>query len=207
MLTQKQLYLLGLFQKNIYREHSYKEIKAYSKEKSNSVIQRATRQFKKENLVFEKQVGTSKLYSLNQANDKVFVYLELLSQEKLSPLLKKSIEIIRQELSSFTFYSLVVFGSYAEGKANEMSDLDLAVFVPDPVQKKELEISLHSANNKSLIKIDYHIITETELMEMLTVKYENVGKEIWRKNLPIYNSLLFYRIINKLISNGFNPLS
>ncbi|MFH1399475.1 MAG: nucleotidyltransferase domain-containing protein [Candidatus Woesearchaeota archaeon] len=206
MITKKQLQLLGVFQKNIFKEYSFKEIKAYSKEKSNSVIQRATRQFKTENLVKERKVGTSKLYSLDLSNTKVFLYLELLCQDRLPSIAQKSLRIVSKELSNIIFYSLVVFGSYTEGKASDRSDFDLAIFIPDKSHKKNIDVALHSASNKSLLKLDYHIITAPEMLEMLKADYENVGKEIARKNLPVHNSQLFYNLIMRGAANGFNPV-
>ena len=45
MLTTKQLKIFEIFIGNTFREYSYKEIKQYSKENSNSVIQNAIKNF------------------------------------------------------------------------------------------------------------------------------------------------------------------
>nr|MDA3855394.1 hypothetical protein [Candidatus Woesearchaeota archaeon] len=57
---------------------------------------------------------------------------------------------------------------------------------------------------KSLIDLDIHIIEEEEFNKMLKVDYENLGKEIARKNKPIINSYIFYNILKKGVQNGFN---
>ena len=56
---------------------------------------------------------------------------------------------------------------------------------------------------KSLIKLDGHVITKDEFLEMLRVDYENLGKEIVRKHLVIHNPVIFYSLIKEGIKNGF----
>jgi len=206
MLTTKQLKIFGLFGKNTFKEHTFKELKASSKEKSHSVLQNAISRFLKEELIAERKVGTSKLYKINHNNDKVHDYLRLNNQDQLSKAVKTSIRYVKESLDKEeSFYALVIFGSYADQTFTKKSDLDLAVFISD--KKNKIEIALHSASNKTIIDIDYHIITELEFQEMLKADYENLGKQIARKNLPIYNPSIFYKLIIKGIENGYNPLS
>ena len=208
MLTEKQLKIFGLLGKNTFKDHTFKELKASSKEKSHSVLQNAIKRFLKEELITERKIGTSKLYTINHDNEKVHNYLGLHNQDTLSKPVQTSIKHVREALDKEeAFYSLVIFGSYAEESFTKKSDLDLAVFIPDETQKKKIEIALNSASNKTLVDIDYHVITVGELQEMLKADYENLGKQIARKNLPIYNLSIFYRLIIRGIQNGFNPLS
>ena len=56
---------------------------------------------------------------------------------------------------------------------------------------------------KSLLKIDGHVITKDEFLEMLNVDYENLGKEIARKHLIVHNPAIFYSMLNDGIKHGF----
>lgn len=204
MLTKKQLSILGTFIGNVFKEYSYKELKKLSNEKSNNAFQLAIKEFKNENLIKEKKVGTSRLYTLNTENELVYNYLSLIVQSKLIKQAYDEIKLLEKELEKYIlFYCLVVFGSYVNNIYKKDSDLDIAIIVQDKSKEKDIKIALNSINNKTLIKIDAHIITIGEFLEMLKVDYENLGKQIAIKNLPIHNINIFYKIIKKGIENGF----
>lgn len=204
MLTAKQLRILNLFSKNLFKEYSFKELKKSSKEKSNSVLQNAIKQFLKEGLIIERKIGTSKLYSINHQNDKFYTYLDIIIKENLPKMIKKSIEIIKQEVNSHTyFYSIVIFGSYAMNEQKEASDLDVAVFIEKETQKKTVQAALNSAGDKILLKLDGHAITKDEFLEMLKVDYANLGKEIAKNQLVVHNPCIFYALLKEGVKNGF----
>jgi predicted nucleotidyltransferase len=196
MLTTKQLRIFGFFGKNTFKEYTFKEIKCISKEKSNSLIQNAIKKFIEEELVIERKIGNSKLYKINHNNNKVYYYLGLHAYDKIPKAVKNSIKYVKEAIDrEKIFYSLVIFGSYADKVYTGKSDLDIAVFIENEKTRKIVEIALNSASNKTALKIDYHIITETEMQEMLKADYENLGKQIASKNLPVYNPSIFYNMI------------
>ena len=208
MLTPKRIKILGIFLKNTFKEYTFKELKTYSKEKSNSVLQKAIKTFLEENLIIERKIGTSKLYTLNHKNEEIYSYLEIFGNETINKLLKDSISILKQEIDRYTqFYSIVLFGSYADSTNKKDSDVDVAVIIPDKTQQKNAEIAIRSAELKSLTKMDIHTIISDEFIEMLRVNYENLGKEIARKNLPLYNSAIFFKILQRGVQNGFKIIS
>lgn len=203
MLTPKQIKIFEAYLKKPYKELTYKEIKDYSKEKSNSIIQKALIKFLAEDLVKKREVGNIILYAVNLDNNLVFSYFDILLKEKISNLVKSSLKIIREELSSIEFISIVIFGSYAEGKQKDKSDLDLAIFVNSTEDKKNCELSMKSAELKSILQIDAHIITKNEMLQMLKDRHENLGKQIAYKHLTIQNPMIFYSILQEGINNGF----
>ncbi|MEK6942763.1 MAG: nucleotidyltransferase domain-containing protein [Nanoarchaeota archaeon] len=203
MLTPKQIKIFEAFLKKPYQERTYKEIKDYSREKSNSIIQKALAKFLSEDLVKKKHVGNIILYSVNLVNSTVFAYFDVLVKEKISNLVRASIKIIREELLNIEFVSIVVFGSYAEGKQKEKSDLDIAIFVNSVEDKKKCESAMKSAELKSILPLDIHIITKLDMLQMLKDKHENLGKQIAYKHLAIQNPMIFYSIIQEGIDNGF----
>lgn len=203
MLTPKQIKIFEAFLRKPYQELTYREIKDYSKEKSNSIIQKAVVKFLAEDLVKKREVGNIILYAINLDNNTVFSYFDIIIKEKRSNLVKSSLKIIREELSNIEFVSIVIFGSYAEGKQKEKSDLDIALFVNSVEDKKNCELSMKSAELKSILKIDAHIITKDEMLLMLKDKHENLGKQIAYKHLAIHNPMIFYSILQEGINNGF----
>ena len=98
MLTKKQLSIFGTFIGNIFKEYSYKEIKKLSNEKSNNAFQLAIKEFKKENLIKEKKVGTSRLYTLNIENEFVYHYLSIVSQSKLPKQAYEEVKLLKRDI-------------------------------------------------------------------------------------------------------------
>ena len=203
MLTPKQIKIFEAFLRKPYQEFTYKEIKDCLKEKSNSIIQKAVVTFLAEELVKKREAGNIILYTVNLENSAVFSYFDILIKEKMSNLVKNSLRIIKEELSNIEFRSLVIFGSYAEGKQKEKSDLDIAIFVNSVEDKKNCELSMKSAELKSILQLDVHVITKDEMLQMLKDKHENLGKQIAYKHLAIQNPMIFYSILAEGMNNGF----
>ena len=203
MLTPKQIKIFEAFLRRPYKELTYKEIKDYSKENSNSIIQKAIIKFLTEDLVRKREVGNIILYTLNLGNSTVFSYFDILTKEKISNLVKNSLQIIRGEIFNIEFVSVVIFGSYAEEKQKEKSDLDIAIFVNSVEDKKNCELSMKSAELKSILPLDAHVITKDEMLQMLKDKHENLGKQIAYKHFAIQNPMIFYSILAEGMNNGF----
>ena len=203
MLTPKQIKIFEAFLRKPYKELTYKEVKDYSKEKSNSIIQKAMVKFLAEELIKKRDVGNIILYMVNLKNNVVFSYFDILITEKWSNLVKNSLRIVKEELSNIEFISLVIFGSYVEGKQKEKSDLDIAIFVNSVDDKKNCELSMKSAELKSILQLDVHVITKEEMLQMLKDKHENLGKQIAYKHLTIQNPIIFYSMLAEGINNGF----
>ncbi|HLD37157.1 MAG TPA: nucleotidyltransferase domain-containing protein [Candidatus Nanoarchaeia archaeon] len=204
MLTKKQLKIFSIFQKNKFKELTWKQVKELSKEKSSSVIQDAIKAFLTEDLITERKIGTSKLYAVNHKNNKVYTYFETYNRENLPKQVLKSIKELEDSLDKHTFfYSIVIFGSYVSGEQKKDSDLDIAVFIEQEDKRKMVEAVFKSMELKSLIKVDGHVITKDEFLEMLKADYENLGKEIARKHLIIHNPSIFYSLIKEGIKHGF----
>ena len=167
------------------------------------MIQKSVVKFLAEELVKKREIGNLILYSLNFDNNTVFSYFDILIKEYIPILVKNSLRIIRKELSNIEFISIVIFGSYAEGKQKEKSDLDIAIFVNSIEDKRNCELSMKSAELKSILHLDVHVITKNEMIQMLKDKHENLGKQIAYKHLVIQNQQIFYSILEEGINNGF----
>ena len=140
MLTKKQLKILNIFQRNEFKELTWKQIKEISKEKSSSIIQNAIKSFLAEDLITERKIGTSKLYAVNHKNNKVYNYFEVYNKENLPKQVLKSIKELEDSLDKHTFfYSIIIFGSYSVGEQKKDSDLDIAVFIDQEDKRKIIE--------------------------------------------------------------------
>ncbi|MBS3072050.1 nucleotidyltransferase domain-containing protein [Candidatus Pacearchaeota archaeon] len=204
MLTESQLRIFEPLTKNMLKEYSIKEIKEYCGEKSNNALSLALKKFKDEDLVKERRVGRSLLYTLNIDNDLVFNYITLINTKKLPKSVLRAIERIKEDVEKHTsFFSIVIFGSYAIGKQTKDSDLDVAVFIEEENKRKMIETAIKSSELKTPLEIHSNVISKEEFLEMLKIDNENLGKQIARKHLSIYNSHIFYSLLKRGIKNGF----
>lgn len=204
MLTRKQLSIFKVFVKQPFAAYTLKQIKLLSKENSNNALNIAMKQFKKESLLNEQRVGKSSLYTLNFDNELVYYYIALVNHSQLSRSMHKTLKMIKENIETYTeFYSIVVFGSYAVQEQRKDSDFDVAVFVEIEDLRKDVTKALGSAALKSILNIDGHVITKGEFLEMLRVDEENLGKQIARKHLAVYNHQIFYALLHKGIEHGF----
>ncbi len=200
MLTENQLKIFAGFKENLFKKYTITELKNKTKVNSNNAFSIAIKKFKEEKLIFEEKIGRNNIYSLNLDNQLIYKYIEIIN---LSNLNKENLRQIKRlvanlHMYNINFYSIIIFGSYAKGEEKKDSDLDIGVIVNK--KSKEYDIIIKDLELKSLITLDIHFILDTELIEMLNVNYENLGKEIARKNMPLINSSIFYNLIGKEVT-------
>jgi len=204
MITEKQLKIFEAFAKEPFAEYTRKQIKKDLKEKSNNALALAINMLKKEEALIEKKIGKSGLLTLNLNNDLTFYYLALCNNARMPHIAKQAVKALKEEINEDTqFYSIVLFGSYAAGEQKQTSDLDIAVFIESEEKRKKIEASVNSAKLKILAETDIHVIPKAEMIEMLAEKHENLGKQIARKHLAVYNHQIFYEIIKEGMKHGF----
>ena len=200
MITKQQLRILSVYGNNLFGELTFRQVKEQSMQKSNNVVQIALREFLRNGLVRPRQVGDVNTYSLN-LNSLACSYLNLINELKLGErrLPFKVLNEIRLRVSRCTpFFIMLVFGSYAKGKATPKSDLDIAIIVESPPTKKEIIPALETVKRRELLGIDCHIFTLGEFKEMLKASQENVGKEIFRDGIICHGAIAYYSIISSL---------
>lgn len=199
MLTKQQLKILDVFRKDLFARLTFKQIKERSRQNSNNVTQIALKTFKKHNLVLTQETGDVTTYCLKLDSNLTLSYLNLLNELELSRNKKiphKILKDIQDRLFKHSeFFILIVFGSYANRKASKKSDLDIAVIVESEASKKDVLPYLETVKRREVIKIDYHVFTRKEFIEMLSIDQENVGKEIYRKHIVYYGATAFYNLI------------
>ena len=201
MLTKEQLKILSVFKKKLFFQLTFRQIKEKAKQKSNNLIQRAIKEFKKQKIIKTKKIGDVTAYSLNYENNITYSYLNLINdleiaKNKLLP--KEILNTLQWRISRNTqLFILIVFGSYAKSKADEKSDLDIAVIVKSEETKKEILPFIETLKRRELTNIDYHVFTEADFIEMLNEEQENVGKQIYKNSIIYYNFISYLNMIRK----------
>lgn len=92
------------------------------------------------------------------------------------------------------FFILLLFGSYASGKARKGSDIDLMLIADDEKIRKKAKSIV------SLIPLHIHLVdfNSGELISMLKTTEFNVGREAFNNNVILFGIEDYYRLLKKI---------
>jgi len=140
------------------------------------------------------QKGNIKLCSLNLKDSITKNYLILSERKEADSFLKKQpqFKVLKEELPKGD-YSLILFGSRAEGKGREKSDVDLCILNKDG--KKNVNFSKFELLFK--LEINPIYLSNKEFKQMLKEVEQNLAKEIVKKRIILYGEEYFWDLIWK----------
>src|SRR3989344_482152 len=183
------LEIMGLYRTN-YLSQFYVRQMAKLIGKSHVALIPNLKELEKNKILISKEIGKSKVYSLNLNNNQG---RELLSSAEK----KKSLDILSKEMLIKKIYdefinldltgSLVLFGSYASKTHTEESDID-TLYLGD---SKETQVGKIKEIGKMYNK-DIHLVLMAlkQFREQLT-KQGALAKEIINNHIILYNQDLF----------------
>ena len=152
---------------------------------------------KNEELFRINKKGNVKLISLNLEDNITKNYLILSERKQAESFIAKQpqFRVLKEEIPKGKC-SLILFGSRAEGKHREKSDVDLCIINRDG--KKNIIFSRFEL----LFKLEVNPIyfSNKEFKKMLKEKEQNLAKEIVKKHIIIHGEEYFWNLIWK---NGF----
>ncbi|MBI2208961.1 nucleotidyltransferase domain-containing protein [Candidatus Woesearchaeota archaeon] len=136
--------------------------------------------------------GNIKLVSLNLKDSITKNYLILAERSESDYFLKKEpqFKVLKEELPKSN-YSLILFGSRAEGKGREKSDIDLCIINKDG--KKNVSFSKFELLFK--VEINPIYLSNKEFKQMLKEEEQNLAKEIIKKHIILYGEEYFWNLI------------
>lgn len=207
MRKETLLKIIGLFRKNLDEGLTILEVA----KKLNIGYRPAynhINEMHKETIINIKRVGKAKQCSLNLKSEKarhILGEVDILKKEnlykkeiKLRNVLEKLIPKLTEKHIS-EIQAIILFGSYAKGKAIKSSDIDL-LFIVNDMRDKELraDIERESANFQysHSIKISPIITDVEEFRKMLKAEELNVGKEVREYGIALYGFEQFWRLIS-----------
>ena len=143
----------------------------------------------KSGVLSSKKAGQTILCSLNRFNADIF-RAESIRREEL--LRNKSLYALHNYFKDLKepFFIILLFGSYASGKARKGSDIDLMLITDnDDLRKKAKKIV-------SLIPLSIHLVdfNSKEFLSMLKTTEFNVGKEAVNNNIILFGIEDYYRL-------------
>ena len=192
-LGKTDIAVLKLVVRNIDIEYSIKEIADNLKRPYVKVYQSVQKLL--ENKVLSRKVlGKSHYCKINyKRNLGIICFIESIRAGEFldkNKEIKLLIENILNELS-IPIYSLVIFGSYAQGTNKKNSDLDLALIT----SKKDLKKTEKVINNIlriTSIKVHSVELTFSDFINMLKSKDITVGKEIMKNHIFVHGCEQLY---------------
>lgn len=203
MISQEKLKILGVWSKRMFDELSIAEIMHLSGKKTKPWVFNTLKLLVKYGLLIPKTKGNINLYSLNLHNPLLFQSLQHLESDDLLRFTQlKLIENIIDK-TPVKNYCLLVFGSYAEKKQKESSDIDICFLVGSADEEKIIKPYLNEIKLGYSIEVDDHYIAFKDFVTLLLSKEENLAKQIFRKHKIFFNSDTYYQAILEAYKNGF----
>ena len=152
---------------------------------------------KNEELFRINKKGNVRLISLNLEDNITKNYLILSERREAESFIVKQpqFKVLKEELPKGN-YSLILFGSRAEGEHREKSDVDLCIINRDG--KKNINFSKFELLFK--LEINPICLSNKEFKKMLKEKEQNLVKEIIKKHIILHGEEYFWNLIWK---NGF----
>jgi predicted nucleotidyltransferase len=206
MRKETLLKIMGLFRKNLDKGLTILQISKRLKIGYRPAYNHIS-EMHKEKMINIKEVGKAKECTLDLRSEKtrhVLGELDILKKEKLyknHPKLKNILEKLIKKLSEkhlSEIHSIVLFGSYAKGKAVKSSDIDLLFIVSDIKNKglrSDIERESASFEYSHNLSVSPIITDAIEFRKMLKSEGLDVGKEVKEYGIALYGFEQFWRLI------------
>src|SRR3989344_6861712 len=199
-INKNELRILELFRKELFLKISIRKIMSRIESKSYKRVYEAVDKLVKKNVLVLEKIGNTNLISLSLSREAILL-LSFLDEKEGNKIPNYSKILDIKEISD---YLILVTGSYASGKSNKKSDMDLVVIVPD----KEDVVSIQKlVENKTMLfvpSVHLYVFRKKDFVEMLNDKKDNYGKEIVKNKIILKNAQRFYELVKEAIENGYN---
>ena len=184
-----KLGIIGLFRSNYFNQFHIREM-AKLIGKSHVSLLPHLKSFEKDKILISKDVGKSKVYSINLENNQVREFLSLSEKKETLDLLNKEF-LIKKLYDEFLNLNLngclVLFGSYASLTHNKESDIDLFYIGELKENEKKKIKQFGKTYNK---EIHLTSMNSKQFKEQLS-KQGVLIKEIVRNHIILYNHDIF----------------
>lgn len=199
MLTESEMEIIDAFRKDLFGSYTIRELMKRTGRKTYPWTFNTIKKLGKMGILRIEAKGKSNICSIDLGSRLAVLYLSLLDElEAQSRKIHHLDELIYEIPVLFT---LLIGGSYAEGKQNRKSDLDICVLVDDAADKKKISNMLE--NRLMVPRLHPFVFRRSEFLEMLLNKEANYGKLLFRKHLIAFGTENYYLIIKEAMEHGF----
>ena len=201
-MLKKESQILKPFAEKPWKKYTNKEIKLQTNKKSESYTYGTLKKLAKQEILKEEKAGNVTLYSLNTTM-KAQTYAAMTAQHTAwsKNLPYKDITNIAKKMPA-SHYTLLITGSYANGKQTPKSDIDLVIICGDAEEPKRILAEIRHSCEMNIPEIHPFAFKESEFTQMLKEKKDNYGKETAKNNLILYGGDAYYRMITGAIKDG-----
>ncbi len=195
LFTKTDIAVMGLFVSRILDSFTIREVSRIIK-KDLKIVHTSIKKLIKEGFIIKDKHNALKLNY--QKNIQDLAYMENIRKEHF---FRKN-NLIKIHINNFLkrtkmpFFVLLIFGSYAEGKHNKKSDVDLLAILPNAEESFERELNANLST--STIKFDINVISKESFREMMQKRSElNVINETFNKHILLYGSEQYYAMLGE----------
>jgi DNA polymerase sigma len=106
--------------------------------------------------------------------------------------IRKNIELIYNDIHTIDnpFFIGVLFGSYAKNKQTRQSDIDICIIHDNEKESKKIAVKLAIHP-----KIELHLFSYQQFLQLIRSKEFNVGNEIVKQGIILKNIEAYYEVI------------
>ncbi len=201
MLSDEKLKVLLAWKNNEFSKYCIKDIMDILNKQSKPWVFETLKILCEYNFLIKSQKSNLNIYSLNIHNQIVWKTLNYFNLLENYPFPEIETTNILIKTIPYSNYCLIVFGSYVDSKHTSKSDLDICILSETKEDIKKIKPYVEEL--KLEIELDPYYFTKHEFLEMLLNDEENLGKQIQKKHLILFNEDVYFDIIKKAYKNGF----
>jgi len=201
--SREEFEIIDIFMRKPFDELGISEIMKETGKKSKPWVFNVLNGFEDRGFIKKERKGNMNLYSANLDSPALighFLFIQNLKMEGSGQLDKISKLILNIPLKN---YCLIIFGSWASQNQRAGSDLDICFLIESSGVKKKIKPYLNESKLKTRQGIDEHYITYNEFIEMLLRPEENLGKQIYKNHILVFNGAVFYELVKEAHKRGF----
>lgn len=197
MYNNAQIKILSFLLRNPLEFYSIRQL---SKEVNLAYpyVYNSIKDLKKKELITIKAIGKSNLCQVKFSNPDDLAIASALSTQcflthhlSINNLTNQLKEALTEEL-----YILLLFGSYAKGKATKSSDIDLFFIVKDEDNIEKFKKKVKTVLSTLNYPVEFEVSTMNWFYEMLGDK-NTVGREIFKNNIVLNNPEAYFYLVKK----------
>lgn len=190
--------ILKLLTSNLTKDFTILKIAQYTG-KTNRLTYSTVKRLEKEHMITIQKKANLRLCRLSLENPQMIALIESLrwldfTQKDPEVGLLVSDIVSKSDLP---YYTLAIFGSYAQGTVTERSDLDMLLVIPDRKFEGSIEAAVNSARALSNVSLHDVVVTYAEFAEMLRERKINVAKQLLEDRYVGYGAEAFYTLLRR----------
>ena len=195
MLTKTQLTIMKVFVSKITEKFSVRQV-AEMTGKAYPLVHRSVKLLLETKLL---ERDAHNLLSLNyKENHSILSYVEgLKTREFLDG--SKTISLFIKDVMDgikLDYFTMLLFGSYAKGKATKGSDVDILVILEDKNKIESAEKFMDMTSSRFSLKFDCNVISAESAYEMLAKRDQaNVMNESLDSHVLLFGAENYYRLL------------